>query len=123
MNVLIETSKEDVIFLLLTFCERLQRGVHSFTLQDGAPELSRIQGFLSGTVSNWVGVLKGVENGDLSSTSIHEADLALLWGILNCFPLMVDSQEGLSLLFDLIDAIDQLLRIEDGKLPHFVINL
>ncbi|XP_004305310.1 PREDICTED: small subunit processome component 20 homolog [Fragaria vesca subsp. vesca] len=126
MNVLIETSKEDVIFLLLTFCERLQRGVHNFTLQDGAPELSRIQGFLSGTVSNWVGVLKGVENGDLSSTSIHEADLALLWGILNCFPLMVDSQEGLSLLFDLIDAIDQLLRIEDDMhrtLPFTVSSL
>ncbi|PRQ50697.1 hypothetical protein RchiOBHm_Chr2g0136151 [Rosa chinensis] len=113
MNVLIETSEEDVIYLLLIFCERVQMGVQSFKLLDGSPELSRIQCFLSGTVSNWVGLLNGVENGDLSSTSIHEADLALLWGSINCFLQIVDSQEGPSLLFDLTDAIDQPLMIED----------
>ncbi|XP_062008273.1 U3 small nucleolar RNA-associated protein 20 [Rosa rugosa] len=119
MNVLIETSEEDVIYLLVFFCERLQRGAQSFKLLDGSPELSRIQCFLSGTVSKWVGVLKGVQNGDLASTSIHEADLALLWGIINCFPQIVDSQEGPSLLLDLTDAIDQLLMIEDGNIAGF----
>lgn len=119
MDALIETSQEGVIYLLLTLCERMQWGVQSFTLLDGTAEgLSRIQGFLRGTVSKWVGVLKGVVNGASSSTSIHEADLALLWGSINCFPQIVDSQEGLSLLFNLIDAVDQLLMIEDGTLPN-----
>ncbi|XP_050365350.1 uncharacterized protein LOC126783867 isoform X2 [Argentina anserina] len=122
MNALIETSKEDVISLLLTFCEKPQLGVQSFTLLDGAPAFSRIQSFLSGTVSHWVGVLKCVEHGKLSSTSIHEADLALLWGVINCFPLIVDSQKGLSLLFDLTDAINCLLKIEDGNIAGFPKN-
>ncbi|KAM1823011.1 hypothetical protein ACFX1X_025378 [Malus domestica] len=120
MNDLIETSQEDVIYLLLTFCEKQQTEIQSLTFLDETPErVSRIQDFLRGTINNWVGVLKGIGNGDSSSTIILEVDLALLWGTINCFPQVVESENDLSLLKDLIDAYDQILMIEADNVAGF----
>lgn len=121
MNDLIETSQEDVIYLLLTFNEKLQMETQSLTFLDRTREgVPRIQGFMRGAISNWVGVLKGIVDGDSSSTLIHEADLALLWGVINCFPQIAESEEDFSLLMDLMDADDQILMIEAGTLPHLL---
>ncbi|ONI16066.1 hypothetical protein PRUPE_3G077100 [Prunus persica] len=120
MNDLIETSQEDVIYLLLTFNEKLQMETQSLTFLDRTREgVPRIQGFMRGAISNWVGVLKGIVDGDSSSTLIHEADLAQLWGVINCFPQIAESEEDFSLLMDLIDADDQILMIEADNIAGF----
>ncbi|BBG99033.1 ARM repeat superfamily protein, partial [Prunus dulcis] len=120
MNDLIETSQEDVIYLLLTFSEKLQMETQSLTFLDRTREgVPRIQGFMRGAISNWVGVLKGIVDGDSSSTLIHEADLAQLWGVINCFPQIAESEEDFSLLMDLIDADDQILMIEADNIAGF----
>ncbi|KAI5337169.1 hypothetical protein L3X38_016438 [Prunus dulcis] len=120
MNDLLETSQEDVTYLLLTFNEKLQMETQSLTFLDRTREgVPRIQGFMRGAISNWVGVLKGIVNGDSSSTLIHEADLALLWGVINCFPQIAESEEDFSLLMDLMDADDQILMIEADNIAGF----
>lgn len=121
MNDLIETSQEEVVYLLLSFCERIQKKPLRFSLLDGIPEegLSGIRGFLRGAFCFWVGVINDIIHGNASSTLTDEHKLALLWGVICCYPHIMDSQETPSSLMDLIDAIDQLLMIEAGKTHPF----
>ena len=121
MNDLIETSQEDVVYLLLSIFERLRTEVKSFNFLDEVSEevLSAIQGFLRRAVSNWNGVINDIVAGDTSSNQVHESNLALLWGIVNCFPYMFEVEADSSLLVDLIGALNQLLTIETGTAPYF----
>lgn len=120
MNDLIETSQEEVVYLLLSIFERLHMEVKSFNFLDETSEevLSVIQGFLRGAIGNWNGVINDIVAGDTSS-KVHESNLALLWGIVNCFPYMFEVEADSSLLVDLIGALNQLLTMETGTAPYF----
>ncbi|GAV59009.1 LOW QUALITY PROTEIN: DRIM domain-containing protein, partial [Cephalotus follicularis] len=111
---LIETSQEEVICLLLSFCERLQMNPQHSSFLDGVSEavLSRLRSFLQGAISDWIKHINDDVLGNLSSTQIHESKLALLWGIIRCFTYLSDVRSNSSLLMDLVDALDSLLMIE-----------
>lgn len=115
MNDLIETSEEEVILLLLNFCERTQFQVQSSSHLDGTPieEVSRICSYLQNAIGGWIGVIKQIVHGDSSPMQLQETKLSLLWGIISCYPYMKDIQA--KLLLDFVDALDQLLVKESGK--------
>ncbi|EEF44174.1 conserved hypothetical protein [Ricinus communis] len=118
MNDLMETSQKEVVCLLMSFCERLQEDSLGSGFLDGTSEegLSRIRGFLKGTMCSWVGMINNITLGNPSCTVISKDELALLWGVICCYPYMMDIREKPSLLMDFIDALDGLLMIGDESI-------
>ena len=118
MNSLIETSPEEVIFLMLMFNERLQVDMQSSSFLVGASEegVSRICSFLQEALLYWTGVINDIVHKDLPSVPSCEVKLPMLWGIIGCCSHMLGIQADPSLLMGLVDALDQLLMIEAGML-------
>ncbi|XP_058180952.1 uncharacterized protein LOC131299427 isoform X1 [Rhododendron vialii] len=118
LSDLIETS-EEVILLLLIFSERIEVHVQSSDLLDGtsSQQVSRICTYLQNAIGHWIGVINQIVHGDPSSIQLPETALALLWGIISCYPFM--SQANSSLLLDFVDALDQLLVIEYDNIAGF----
>ncbi|KAG5254304.1 U3 small nucleolar RNA-associated protein [Salix suchowensis] len=73
MNDLIETSQKEIVFLLLSFCEKLQMDPLRSNFLVGSPEgrFSRITGFLQQTVRFWLVVIDNIVNGNGSFTPIE----------------------------------------------------
>lgn len=119
MNDLIGNSQGEVVYLLLSICEQLHVEGKSFNFLDETSEelVSAIQCCLRGTVTNWIRLINDIVAGDTSSTQVHESDLALLWGTVNCFPYVFGFEADSSLLIDLRGALDQLLMAETGMAP------
>ena len=113
MNDMVETS--EVVYLLLSFCEIMEVKAHGSNFLDGTSRegFPKIQSFLQEAVCYWIGAINKLVH-DPSSTHIHKTKLALLWGIIRCYPQMIDVTEKTSLLMDLVDALNQLLMIEAG---------
>ncbi|THG05804.1 hypothetical protein TEA_026415 [Camellia sinensis var. sinensis] len=116
LNDLIETSEEEVVPLLLTFCERLEVQIQSSSFIDGTSkeEVSRICSYLPDAIGYWIGIINQIVHGDSSVIQLQETKLALLWGIISCYPYMKDIQADPSLLLDFVDTLSRLLAIESG---------
>ncbi|KAE8036875.1 hypothetical protein FH972_009508 [Carpinus fangiana] len=117
MNDLIETSEEEVIYLLLSFFDVMEAKVQEPNFSDGTfrKEFPKMEE----AISRWIGEINIIVHGDPSSCHIHEIKWALLWGIIRCLPHMkliaeVNVQWMSSCLMKLIDALDQLPLTEDG---------
>ncbi|KAK9281533.1 hypothetical protein L1049_004436 [Liquidambar formosana] len=121
MNDLIETSQEEVVYLILSLCGRMQVKAQSSSILDGTSEegLSKIRGFLRGAICHWIGVINDIVHCETSSIKISEPKLALLWGAISCCPFILDVQENPSLLMDLVDALDRLMMIGDDNVVGF----
>jgi U3 small nucleolar RNA-associated protein 20 len=111
----VETSEEeDIIYLLLNFCERLQVK-SSILLLDGVPveDISKIRNYLKGAISRWIKMIDDAGKGDPHNIQLEETKLAMHWGIISCYPYLADnSQSNQSLLMDLVDSLDRLLVID-----------
>lgn len=116
LNGLVEISEEEVIYLLLIFCEKLQ--MPKSGLLDGIPEekLSRICNFIHQNFTYWIGMINNAIHRKLSSLESLEDSLklALLWGTVRCYPYIFDGQKGLSSLMNLLNALEDLLMIDCG---------
>ncbi|KAL3724550.1 hypothetical protein ACJRO7_029686 [Eucalyptus globulus] len=117
LDNLIENSLEQVICLCLCLSEKMLVAVDIHGVLFGGH--SRIQQFVQQTVTNWVSLIKGFRNGDRLSAQLDEAELALLWGVICCYPYAFDTPHCLALLMDLIDEIDQLIPAQDDKILGF----
>lgn len=117
MNDLVESSQEEVLCLLLSFFERLQLHPQSIKFLDEMSEgrLFKICDYMQGVISNWIKLINDIANGNPLTAQIDEAKLAILWGTISCYPYMFDVQANESALMELIDALQQLLMIEDGN--------
>lgn len=98
-------SSEEVIPLLLTFCENQLTSHDRVTIVDQTFE--KIHEFLEENIKK---VRQNIENTGLSQTD--DAELASIWGVVNCYPYFkVDS----SLLISFKDTLRQHLTVPDGK--------
>ncbi|TYJ14812.1 hypothetical protein E1A91_A10G142700v1 [Gossypium mustelinum] len=118
MNDLVESSQEEVLFLLLSFFERLQLHPQSTKCLDEMSEgrLSKICDYMQGVISNWIKLINDIAIGNPLTAQIDEAKLAILWGIISCYPYMFDVRASESALIELIDALQRLLMIEDESI-------
>lgn len=110
MNELIESSPEEVIYLLLSLCERLPTDV----LCASEVEVARIYNFFLKILDHWIKEISDFMQGSSSSTDINESELAIFWGVIHCYPYIKKFQANPSLLVDLIDELDRLFTVE-GK--------
>ncbi|KAL3835007.1 hypothetical protein ACJIZ3_009743 [Penstemon smallii] len=107
---LIEISEEEVVNLMIHVCEKLE-GKRSSFLSAKSKELSRIQVFIEETLHYWIGKINEVIKGNLTPFQYQQNRLAVLWGVLWCYPHFADTQANPSLLMDLINALDELLMV------------
>lgn len=77
---------------------------------------SRIQLIVQQTITSWISLIKGFRNGDRLSVQLEETEVALLWGVICCYPYAFDSPHNVALLMDLINEIDQLIMVQDGMI-------
>lgn len=121
LNDLIETSEEEVVPLLLTFCERLEVQIQSSSFLDGTSkeEVLRICSYLPDAIGYWIGIINQIVHGDSSAIQLQETKLALLWGTISCYPYMKDIQADPSLLLDFVDTLSRLLAIESDNIAGF----
>lgn len=108
LNDLVETSEDEAVHLLLKLIENLE--TPSFSFLDGLPKtrLSKICGFVQGTILRVTGASLGH---GLSSVLYEDSRLALLHGAIQCYPYIFTGVENLPLLLDFIDNIDELTKI------------
>ncbi|XP_022999923.1 small subunit processome component 20 homolog [Cucurbita maxima] len=106
MNELLESSREEVVYLLLSFCERLPTEV----LCTSDEEVPRILNFFEKILGHWIKEIADFMQG--SSNDIDESELAIFWGVIRCCPYILNFQASSSLLVDLIDALDRLCTVE-----------
>ncbi|GAB2295684.1 hypothetical protein Dimus_029838 [Dionaea muscipula] len=113
---LIETAEEEVTFMILKLCQRLQVGVGCPSVLDGLLEevVVVIRQFAHGKICFWIKLINDIKCGDSLCSEMDEARLALLWGILCSYPYIMDGMQDASLLVDLVDVLDQLLIVESG---------
>lgn len=107
---MIEISEEEVIHLLQIFFKRLPAQGHSFLDEVPNEKLSRIHSFLREGIGRWILRIQKKPY----SAQIDENELAILWGIVACYPIAGGSANE-SLLMDLVKALDELLSTESGK--------
>ncbi|MBA0870529.1 hypothetical protein Goshw_013714, partial [Gossypium schwendimanii] len=118
LNDLVESSQEEVLYLLLSFFERLQLHPQSTKFLDEMSEgrLSKICDYMQGVISNWIKLINDITIGNPLTAQIDEVKLAILWGNISCYPYMFDVQASESALIELIDALQRLLMIEDESI-------
>lgn len=111
---LLESSKETVVYLMLTFSEKMQDKMRSPSLLDelSKEDVLRIYTCLQDCICDSVGLINNIMCGDSSCIQVNEAQLAVLWGIVSCYPHILDTQASPSLLMELVDATDRLLMRE-----------
>lgn len=112
LNDMIEISKEEVIHLLQIFFKRLSVQGHSFLDEVSNEKLSRIHNFLREAIGRWIRLIQK----DQYSTQIEENELAILWGIVGCYPYILGGSANESLLMDLVNALDELLSTESADI-------
>ncbi|KAI6693975.1 hypothetical protein NL676_021685, partial [Syzygium grande] len=117
LDNLIENSLEQVICLCLCLSEKMQVEVDMHGVLFGGH--SRIQLIVQQTITSWISLIKGFRNGDRLSVQLEETELALLWGVICCYPYAFDSPHNVALLMDLINEIDQLIMVQDDKILGF----
>ncbi|GAB4851882.1 hypothetical protein Ancab_031281 [Ancistrocladus abbreviatus] len=115
---LIETAEEEVVYLILTLCERLQVKTENSNILQGTSEevVYEIRCFFQGKVCCWIGLLNDIKSGDPSCGQWDEAKLALLWGTICCYAYIMDGQQNASVLLDLVHVLDQILMVEPGDI-------
>lgn len=106
---MIETSPDEVLVLILKLIEK-----QSCTILDGIP--LRTRKFFMETFSYWTELLSDIAA--INSVSDLLPKLAVLWGVIRCYPSFKCTWESPLLIRNLIGIFDQLLETNAG-MPCF----
>lgn len=116
LDDLIEVYPEEVIHLLLCFFDKVQEELRNSNIMERVhEELSKIRYFVEDSIKRWIELGNNLISGQPLSLYQDEPKLALLWGATYCFPFLFHETGKLSLLRDLIDALDLVLQNEGGR--------
>uniref|UniRef100_A0A0E0JKH0 Uncharacterized protein n=1 Tax=Oryza punctata TaxID=4537 RepID=A0A0E0JKH0_ORYPU len=115
MDNFLETSPEEVLFILLHFFKRVKKQITLHGI-DGSylDQETKMCKFIESKVSFWLELLDDiVKTGNHTSNQINEKEAAILWGSICCYPNIKDvPQVSLSMLNKLICNLDRLLEVE-----------
>ncbi|KAG9136707.1 hypothetical protein Leryth_004489 [Lithospermum erythrorhizon] len=106
LNELVETFEEEVIDLLLTICEKQVQdsSFSSMLLTDNLINIRR-------------NVLEATNLEGLSSIEFSEDRFARLWGIVCCYPYLVNDQADANLLLGLVNNLELLMTKPGFPIP------
>ncbi|KAG6399207.1 hypothetical protein SASPL_140683 [Salvia splendens] len=107
---LIEIYDEEVMYLMMKFCEKLEVNNSSFWDWKSKEKFSRTFMFFEEIFHYWIREISNSVEGKLFP--VQKNKLAVLWAVIGCYPHLADAQENSSVLMELINAIDKFLRVE-----------
>ncbi|XP_010257842.1 PREDICTED: small subunit processome component 20 homolog [Nelumbo nucifera] len=124
LSDMVEASPEEVMYLILIFFERVQVKMQlSDHLHGTSGEVtSKMCNLFQKDICHWVREINDLANGNSLNIQFHESKLALLWGTLSCYPHITGTQAESSLIMDLVNALDQLLRTGADKIAGLPIQ-
>lgn len=109
---MIETSPDEVLALILKLIEK-----HSCTVLDEIP--LRIHNFFMETLSYWTELLSDIAA--INSVPDLLPKLAVLWGVIRCYPSFECTGRSPLLFRNLIGIFDQLLESNAGMLCFWLL--
>uniref|UniRef100_J3L1D9 Uncharacterized protein n=1 Tax=Oryza brachyantha TaxID=4533 RepID=J3L1D9_ORYBR len=119
MDNFLETSPEEVLFILLHFFKRSKKQITLHGI-DGSylDREKKVCKFFESKVSFWLELLDNmVKTGNHSSNQVNEKEAAILWGSICCYPNIKNvPRDNLSMLNKLICNIDRLLEGEEENI-------
>ncbi|XP_047962589.1 small subunit processome component 20 homolog isoform X2 [Salvia hispanica] len=107
---LIKIYVEEVMYLMMKFCDKLEVNSSSFWEGKSKEKFSRTSVFFEETLRYWIGQISNSVEGKLCPA--QQDKLAVLWAVIGCYSHLADVQENPSVLMELINAIDRLLIVE-----------
>lgn len=118
MDNFIESSPEDVIFILLNFFKRATDGITHGIDGTHLYGKKKVYKFFESKVFSSIELLDDiVKTGNHSSNQVSEKEAAILWGSIRCYPNMKDvPRDSLSMLSKFICSLDQLLEVEEDSI-------
>ncbi|KAH6788665.1 hypothetical protein C2S51_003671 [Perilla frutescens var. frutescens] len=108
LSNLIEISVEEVLYLMMKFCDNLE--AESFWDGEFKKNFSLIFDFFKRTLRTWTEEISNSVEGNLFPA--QKNTLAVLWAVIGCYSYLPDDQANPSLLLEFINAIDKLLMVE-----------
>lgn len=115
MNNLIEISDEEVLHIMINFSEKLEGMGSSFLDVNSMEKLHKIHLFFKETLQYWIGKINEAIKGNLFPIPFQQNSLAVLWGVVRCYPRFAYAQANPSFLMELISAIDKFLMMDPSK--------
>lgn len=112
-NNLIEMFDEEVVHLMMKFCEKLEVKSSSFWDGESMEKFSRIFVFFEDTLHYWIEKISNSVEGNLLPVQLNK--MAVLWAVIGCYSHFPDAQANPSLLMEFINATDKLLMVESSK--------
>ncbi|KAL9251872.1 Small subunit processome component 20-like protein [Drosera capensis] len=105
----IQEAEAEVIYLMLMLCERLQIRPGSLGIFHDLSEevVVGIRQFARAKIHFWIRVI---------NDKLDEDNWALLWGIISCWPYVMDAQKDASILLDLVYTLDLMLKMDSGDI-------
>lgn len=117
MDNVLETSPEDVLFILLHLFKKATDGITPHDI-DGShlDREKKVYKFCDSNVRLWIELVDDiVKTGNCSSNPVSVKEAAILWGSLRCYSNVKDApQDILAMLNKFIHSLDRLLEVEEG---------
>jgi U3 small nucleolar RNA-associated protein 20 len=117
MDNFVETSPEEVLYILVHLFKRATDGITPHGI-DGShlDREKKVYKFCDSKVRFCSELVDNiVKTGDHSSNQVDVKEAAILWGSIRCYSNVKDaSQDSLTMLNKLICSLDQVLEVEEG---------
>lgn len=116
MGDLVEVSPEEALFFMMAFFEKQRKQQICDVVGVSEDKVLKLCKFSNEFIIYWIKLLHdNTGNSDQLNEQVSEMEMAILWGVVSCYPYLPYSQDSLVLIKDLIVTIDQLLETEIGK--------
>ncbi|CAL9093376.1 unnamed protein product [Musa textilis] len=120
MGDLVEVSPEEALFLMMAFFERQRKQQICDVVGVSEDNVLKLCKFSKEIIIYWIKLLRdNTGSSDQLNEQVSEMEMAILWGVVSCYPYLPYSQDSLVLIKDLIVTIDQLLETGIEKNASF----
>ncbi|KAM0879606.1 hypothetical protein ACQ4PT_034126 [Festuca glaucescens] len=118
MDNFLETSPEEVLYILLHLFKRATDGITHGIDGSHLDREKKVYKFCDSKIRIWIELLDNiVKTGDHSSNQVSVKEAAILWGSICCYSNVKDaSQDSLTMLNKLICSLDQILEVEEDSI-------
>lgn len=116
MDNILETSPEEVLFILLHLFKKATDGVTHDIDGSHLDREKKVYKFCDSNVRLWIEFVDDiVKTGNHSSNLVSAKEAAILWGSVRCYSNVKDApQDSLAMLNKFIRSLDLLLEVEEG---------
>lgn len=115
MDDLIEDSPEETLSLMLTFFAKQSKSESCYIVEVSEDKVLMLCNFLREKIMYWIKLFGTAGSDNQLYKQIPESEVAILWGVICCFPYFPNLHEKFALFKELIYSFDQFLETETGR--------